>query len=591
MILLVAHLSIMTPSISCLPPEILDLILSFIPVSTGYESVASPGKRDRLGWLSAAHVCHQWREIALNQPHFWSYIDFTALTLAGANEVLIRSREAPLYLEADLTRPNVRWSLGRLDAFHNQLEAHASHIHTLSITADPLDLSRIFRQLALPAPVLESLSLSARGKPSTTTATLSRIPHTLFDRKTPKLIRLELDNCPISWGSSLLKFLRHLKLLCLTEPERPKLHSWLDAMSELTQLESLVVHSSTPIAPRMIATMPEPVQVVTLPSLVQLHISDTASDCALTLSHLVLPALTWLRVEVMSSHREGDDIRVVIPHFARNVHGPQDTMPLQSMAISGYTTHADILLWTVPDADKEYHDNDSFTRASLSARAVFTASNQLWEFMTETAIYDTVLASLPMSPLATLTVLNFSVVTRNIWLKFMPRWTLLTRVRLGCTVLRPFIDALTEDAPPEGPLLPSLVNIIVTGTPLTMDTAQRLRDMLLVRVGQGVPIQTLDLCGCAVLDGAMELIGDIVADTRRPTGAELPPLRVVWPAPLVDGDVDLRLVSTADWIVEENEDASSPNTPVLWPLMWMGTEEDESDDEDEDGSEESSSEE
>src|SRR5260221_4638295 len=99
----------MTTPISSLPPEILDLILSFIPVPTGYESVAFPGKRDRLGWLSAAHVCHQWREIALNQPRFWSYIDFTALTLAGANEVLIRSKEAPLHLEADLTRPNVRW--------------------------------------------------------------------------------------------------------------------------------------------------------------------------------------------------------------------------------------------------------------------------------------------------------------------------------------------------------------------------------------------------------------------------------------------------------------------------------------------------
>ena len=578
----------MTSPISRLPPEILDHIFSFINLPT---SSPTTGKRGRRVCLTAAHVCHQWREIALNQPCFWSYIDFTALTLAGANEVLFRSREAPLYLEADLTRPNVRWNLERLDAFHKQLEAHASHIHTLSITADPLDLLRIFRRLSLPAPVLASLSLSARGKASANTATLSRIPHTLFDRQTPKLIRLELDNCPISWGSSLLKCLRHLKLLCFTEAERLNLHSWLDAMSELTQLESLVVHSSTPVAPRMIATMPEAVQMVALPSLTQLHLSDTASDCALTLSHLVLPALTWLRVEVMSSHREGDDIRVVIPHFARNVHGHQDTMPPQSMVISGYTTHADILLWTVPDADKEYHDNDSFTRASLSARAVFTASNQLWEFMTETTIYDTVLASLPMSSLATLTVLNFSVVTRKIWLRYMPRWSLLTRVRLGCTVMRPFIDALTEDTPPEGPLLPSLVNLVITGTPLTMDTAQRLRDMLLVRVGQGVPIQTLDLRGCAVLDGAMELIGDIVADTRRPTGAEFPPLRVVWPSPLVDGDVDLRLVSTTNWIVEDDEDASSSDTPVLWPLMWVGADVDEDEDEDEGDSEEEDEEE
>ena len=585
----------MTSSISRLPPEILDLILSFVPIPTGYVPNTSPGKRDRLAWLSAPQVCHQWREIALNQPRFWSYIDFTALTFTGANEMLIRSKDAPLHLEADLSRPDVHWGLGRLDAFHSQLEAHTSHIRSLSITADPLDLLRIFRRLTLPAPTLESLSLSAKGKSSSNSATLTRIPHTLFDRTTPKLFRLELDSCPISWSSALLKDLRHLKLLCLTEAERPNIRSWLDAMRELSQLESLVVHSATPVAPRYMVAMPEPVRVVTLPCLTHLHLSDSANDCALALSHLVLPALTWLRVEVLSSHRDGDDIRVVIPHFARNAHGPQDKTPLQSIVINGYTTHADILLWTVPDADMEYHDNDSFTRASFSARAVFTASNQLWDFMTETAVYDAVLASLPMSSLVTLTVLDFSVVTRRIWLRYAPRWSSLTRVRLGCTVMRPFIDALTEDPPPEGPLLPSLSTLVTTGTPLTMDTIQRLRDMLSMRAEQGVPLQTLDLSGCTVtpaLDGAMALFGDVVADARGPTGTELPPPRVVWPAPLVDWDVETRL---SDWIVgDDDDDASSPGSPVLWPLMWPGAGGDDDDDEYEDeeegeGEEESSS--
>jgi hypothetical protein len=238
----------------------------------------------------------------------------------------------------------------------------------------------------------------------------------------------------------------------------------------------------------------------------------------------------------------------------------------------------------------EYHDNDSFTRASSSARAVFTASNQLWDFMTETAVYDSVLAALPMSSLATLTVLDFSVVTRKIWLRYAPRWSSLTRVRLGCTVMRPFIDALTEDPPPEGPLLPSLSTLVTTGTPLTMDTIQRLRDMLSVRAEQGVPMQTLDLSGCTVtpaLDGAMALFGDVVADARGPTGTELPPPRVVWPTPLVDWDVEIRL---SDWTVEDDDDdTSSPGTPVLWPLMWTGAGGDDDEDEDEGEDEEESS--
>src|SRR5579863_3186958 len=90
----------MASPISHLPPEIIDLIFSFVHLSTESQS---PRTRDRLGWLSAAHVCHQWREIALNQPRFWSYIDFTALTLDGVTEMLIRSKGVPLHLVANMS--------------------------------------------------------------------------------------------------------------------------------------------------------------------------------------------------------------------------------------------------------------------------------------------------------------------------------------------------------------------------------------------------------------------------------------------------------------------------------------------------------
>jgi len=42
----------------------------------------------------------------------------------------------------------------------------------------------------------------------------------------------------------------------------------------------------------------------------------------------------------------------------------------------------------------------------------------------------------------------------------------------GCVVLPPFIiDALSEAPPPEGPLLPSLEKLVITGALLTVDTA------------------------------------------------------------------------------------------------------------------------
>ncbi|KAH9976257.1 hypothetical protein BGW80DRAFT_1151912, partial [Lactifluus volemus] len=85
--------------ISRLPPEAMATIFSFVS-SPGGPILSSPDpKPDRLGWLRVAHVCHLWREIALNQPRFWSHIDFDALTSAGIAEMLTRAKMAPLFLE------------------------------------------------------------------------------------------------------------------------------------------------------------------------------------------------------------------------------------------------------------------------------------------------------------------------------------------------------------------------------------------------------------------------------------------------------------------------------------------------------------
>ncbi|KAH9954309.1 hypothetical protein BGW80DRAFT_1156289, partial [Lactifluus volemus] len=85
--------------VSRLPPEVLATIFSFVSSPGGPKVPVPDAKPDRLGWLCVAHVCHLWREIALNQPRFWSHIDFTALTSAGIAEMLTRARMAPLFLK------------------------------------------------------------------------------------------------------------------------------------------------------------------------------------------------------------------------------------------------------------------------------------------------------------------------------------------------------------------------------------------------------------------------------------------------------------------------------------------------------------
>jgi hypothetical protein len=109
--------------ISSLPTEIIaDILL-----------LASAKRNDPgMAWLNVAHVCRQWRDIALNQPLFWSHINFTNLTSAGAAEMLARAKEAPLQLDWR-QRLAGHWDDARYSAFEKELQAHVSHIRHLDI--------------------------------------------------------------------------------------------------------------------------------------------------------------------------------------------------------------------------------------------------------------------------------------------------------------------------------------------------------------------------------------------------------------------------------------------------------------------------
>jgi hypothetical protein len=500
--------------ISRLPPEIIAIIFSFLSLPREYARLLAGDKQDILAWLRVSHVCHRWREIALNQPRIWSRIDFTTLTSAGATEVLSRSKMAPLELEADLS--DAHWGGDRIDAFAKQLSSHVSHTSRLNITADFADLQAIIEQLASPAPALEWLSLILDGEGHLRLGIPSNaiIPHTLFDGTAPRLSRLQLDHCDISWTSPLFKNLRVLELLMLSQVARPSLDEWLDAMEQMSQLDTLVVNHATPRVPTVNTPLSEPTRVITHPTLTQLNLAASASDCTFALAHLILPALIRIRVDVTSELASADDVRALIPYFSRNAHGPQDAEPLQSILISGEPSLTEIVLWTAAGADMEVQNPVSLISATLSARAIFTASGHMW-FDTDVEILDATLAALPLGSLNTLTAQNSSRIPEWLWLAQTPRWPLLERIRLVGTVTKSFTTVLTKDAPPEGPLLPSLKKLSLFNTLRIGDTSPIL-DMLTGRVEQGVPLEALDLRACEVLDRAVQLFGEVVVDVQGP---------------------------------------------------------------------------
>ena len=487
--------------ISRLPPETLATIFTFLPAIAWYENAV------HLKWIRVAHVCRRWRETALNYPRFWSHINLTKLTPNGIAEVLARAKMAPLHLEADFST----WKTARIEALERQLEAHISHIRHLGITGS-LGIST-FERLSSSAPTLESLSLlhisPVRYRPSPTV-----IPDNLFNCTVPNLTSLHLENCDITWKSPLFKGLRFLRI-DLSAKARPELNDWLHVLEEMPQLEELHLEDATPLAS---LAHPHIRRTVTLPSLIYFYIRASAKDCALALSHLELPTLTQLGVDVVSHDQEGEDVLLLIPYVVRNVYEPQNIEPIRSVLIASERKVTNVLTWTTPGADIKVCNRDTLDDMSLSARLSFTAHHCNGM---DTAIFDAFFTLLPMNFVSTLTAQNRTRLSKKSWLGYASRLPLLEQVRLVPTAVRAFRDMLAEDPPPDGPRLPLLTRFVLLNVMLTARRTYHLRDMLIGRVEQGAPLEVLDLRTCYSAVRAIQLLAEVVVDVQKPLKAPL----------------------------------------------------------------------
>jgi hypothetical protein len=468
--------------------------------------------------LPVAHVCHLWRQITLDHPLFWSRLDFTTVSPAGATEILARAGMVPLYLEAEV--PANRWNKARFAAFQKKLRTHSSHIYRLRISAEQHHLNRTLKGLISPAPTLEHLSLSVEYYQDPWREVY--VPDTLFDATTPRLSSLELYNCSISWKSPLLKSLKHFETIRCSRIVRPSLTEWLDALGEMPQLRNLLLHKASP------STSLFPFHVnrtVTLPSLARLDISDSELFCGLALAHLVLPSLTSLRlcVTVTSDPTVGVD-RVVqeilrfLPYVAQHAHGPQNTEPLQRVIISHEWTRLVIHAWPMLNID------DIESDATLSERLALSITDYNVRFLNDhVTILDAVIAALPLDSLVALTApcnTQFGF-DENFWRRHVSRWPLLRHVHLAPFPALGFREMLLQDSGGrECPLLPLLTKLELIDGVLSARGTHLLYDTLMKRMEQGVPLEVLDLRSCTATGLAIRLLSEIVVDVWGPEKLE-----------------------------------------------------------------------
>jgi hypothetical protein len=463
-----------------------------------------------LAWMRVTYVCRRWREVTLSFPSLWSHIHFTKLSPTGVAEMLARAKMSPLHLEAKLSCRKRADS----NAFERLLEDHISYTCHLTISGD---FQTMLERLVSPAPALESLSL---GSPyDSYFSSPCTIPDSLFNGTAPKLTRLDLHGCSIGWKSPLLKGLQTLKIQTPYTEEMPILENWLIVLNELSQLKILTLDYATPTGSFDNPHISEPQCTATLLSLTHFNISAPARGCALALAHLILPALISLHVTAESQFQDGDDVRSLIPYVARHAHGPQDTAPLQAILLNGEEMHAEIVAWTVPDADLEVCGLATLTRAAVSARLDLTVtfSRHACRGGMETVIFDAMLTHLPLNAISTLSAQNYTRLSKEVWLSHAQRFTKLNRVLLVTTAVRAFREMLKEDAPPNGlPRLPQLTKFILHKFSLTTDNTYRLRHMLIKRKENGVPLEALDVRTCDGSERALQLLSETVGNVKRP---------------------------------------------------------------------------
>jgi hypothetical protein len=485
--------------ISRLPCEVLSAIFSLLSVFAWNDGSGLSA------WIYVAHVCRRWRETALNYPRFWSHINLTKLTPVGMAEILSRTKMAPLHLKADYTKRD--WA--HFKVLKRQIGAHASHTRHLNFSG--YYLSNVVEQLVPLAPTLESLSLSYNPRQNRSSYTI--IPDN-FSNCT-SLTSLDLESCDIGWKSPFLKGLRILEISNISEEATPNLDDWLDALNELPQLEELSLRYATPFArfAKLVVS-----RTVTLPSVTYFHINSPAKDCALALAHLLLPALTCLHVDVDSDDEDGEDVRQVIPYVARNVYVLQDIKPIRSVLLAGERMHIEILTSTTPGADVKVCGPGCLSSRSPSVCLMFTADAHEWDDGVDITIFDALLTLLPMNSVSTLTAHNRTRLNKEFWLKHSSRMPLLEQARLVPAAVRAFLEMLAEDTSldSDGPRLPMLTKLILLHVTLSAMRMDHLRNVLMERVEQGVPLDCLDLRMCIVANCAIQLLAEIVVDVQEP---------------------------------------------------------------------------
>ncbi|RDB25738.1 hypothetical protein Hypma_006084 [Hypsizygus marmoreus] len=269
--------------ISKLPPETLCNIFQHVRDA---DREQSPGC---INWARVSHVCAHWREIAINFPSLWTYIEHQ-YHKEWIREMLLRSKGAPIYISANSSRNS--------EQFLQNISSHIHRVKELSARSFQGYESNYFIQklTELPpaaAPILEKFSLLLRSDGQS-----RGLPKDLFPGGTPLLRHLELDNCAVDWNSPIMRNpLTTLKLSVhnvFRGSVKPSVEQVASVLRDMPSLEILELRRILRPIRSAALTSERNVNLIHLKSL---SIDSGIYECRHLLDHLILPPTTSITLD------------------------------------------------------------------------------------------------------------------------------------------------------------------------------------------------------------------------------------------------------------------------------------------------------
>ncbi|RDB20806.1 hypothetical protein Hypma_012032 [Hypsizygus marmoreus] len=423
--------------ISRLPPEILAKIFSF----RAAESVEGTNP---LEWIRVSHVSRYWRAVALETPSIWGTLVFSRPK--WSEEMLKRSKMANLVVKADLmcitpkTFEAVRLAL-----------LHGPRIEELQLFAASATLDKLLSGLSFEAPMLQSLSLSVPGYSRFGTDQGFTLPDTVLTGETIYLRRVELTKCNISWDSSLLRGLTHLKIHETSTAFRPTTQQLIDALERMPSLEVLDLQEALPLVQEGAATPAQSArQVVDLPQLQHITLKSSVPECVNIVSRITIPVTTRIHLSCNGTEATGDDfsgIMKIISNHRSVAHSPNDTevVPQRKTIRVLHVQHEAPISLVV----------QAWTNLPLVGERPSTADIQLhlsWHHTEETkvdAIAASICRAIPLGQLRSLRLSHVPDMEKATWLRTFGRLPKLQDVHIAGSSAHTFIAALREERPIE----------------------------------------------------------------------------------------------------------------------------------------------